>query len=156
MHTDSLGWGRPRPKFCELLPSGNRDDVDGVDNNMVIEELNRSQDVVMANTLPSENNNCVTPLVDYPLHGVDCAPLAELQQLYSATKTFRGSLVNWYTVWENGEKSPQKMFTSIFTCPITFEHFASGNMKKDAFNQMNKTATKVGEVYWYNTKYNEY
>jgi hypothetical protein len=25
-------------------------------------------------------------------------------------------------------------------------------MKKDAFNQMNKTATKVGEVYWYNTK----
>ena len=152
------GWGRPRPKFCELLPlSGNGNDVEGVDNNtMVIEELNRSQDVLMDDTnttsLPSVNNNCVAPLVDYPLHGVDSEPCAELQQLYSGNKTFSGSLKNWYRVWENGEKSPQMRFTCIFTCPTTFEHFASGNMKKDAFNQMNKTATKVDEVYWYATK----
>jgi hypothetical protein len=58
-------------------------------NKMVaIEELNRSQDIVMddTNTLPSVN--CVTPLVDHPLHGVDSMPCKELQQMYSTNKTF--------------------------------------------------------------------
>lgn len=67
-------------------------------NKMVaIEELNRSQDIVMddTNTLPSVN--CVTPLVDHPVHGVDSTPCKELQQMYSTNKTFAGSLVTRYT-----------------------------------------------------------
>lgn len=98
MNDASLGWGRPRPKFCELLPlSGNGDEVEGF--MMAIEVPNRSQDMVINNndantSLPSLNNNCVTALVDYPLHGVDSAPCAELQQLYSGNKTFSGSLVS--------------------------------------------------------------
>ena len=93
-------------------------------NKMVaIEELNRSQDIVMddTNTLPSVN--CVTPLVDHPVHGVDSTPCKELQQMYSTNKTFAGSLETRYTVWENGKKSPYTRFVCIFYLPNNIRTF---------------------------------
>jgi hypothetical protein len=149
---NSLGWGRPRPKFSDLSPPSDKGNVGGVDNltPMVEERL---------------HNIRVAPLVDYPLRGCDGAPCQELLQTY-VNEGFTGSLKNYYTLWENGRKSPEKRFTCIFTCPCvdggfpgslqmyytSWERFASGSMKKNAYNQMNNFATKIGEVCWHNTK----
>ena len=138
---NSLRWGRPRPKFSDLSPPNG-----GVVNNPMVEER-------------------VPPLVDYPLHSCDGAPCQELLQTY-INEGFTGSLKNYYTTWENGRKSPEKRFTCIFTCPYvdggfsgslqnwyhSWESFASGSMKRDAYNQMDNFATKIGEVCWHNTK----
>jgi hypothetical protein len=143
----SLGWGRSRPRFSDLLPPIDNGNDGGVDNliSMVEERLTVR----------------VAPLVDYPLRGCDGAPCAELQQTY-VNEGFAGSLKNYYTIWQ----SPEKRFTCIFTCPFvdggftgslqnyyhSWESFASGSMKRDAYNQINNFATIIGEVCWHNTK----
>jgi hypothetical protein len=149
-----LGWGRPRPEFSDLLPPSDNGDHGGVDN-MIVEERHRPHDPMAR----------VAPLVDYPLRKCDGAPCAELQQTL-VNEGFIGSLRDYYTLWENGQKSPEKRFTCIFTCPYldggstgslrnyytSWEHFAAGNMRKDAFNQMTNSVTIIGEICWYNTK----
>lgn len=147
----SLCWGRPRPRFSDLLPPSDNGNDGGVDN--LISMVEQRLHVLVA------------PLVDYPPRGCDGAPCAELQQTY-VEEGFTGSLKNYYTLWENGRKSPEKRFTCIFTCPHvdggftgslqnyyhSWESFASGSMKRNAYNQMDNVATIVGEVCWHNTK----
>jgi hypothetical protein len=77
--------------------------------------------------------------VDYVLPGYDGAPLGELNQTYQPNYP---SLEAYWTVFDNG--NPQSiMFTAIFTCPLTVEHFASGD-----FGDAEKVV-RIGNVYWY-------
>jgi hypothetical protein len=133
----NTSWGRPRPKFSDLSPPSDDGDDGGVEP---IDSLT----ALMSTTR-------VAPLVDYPLSGCDGTPCAELQQTY-VDGGFTGSLKNFYTSYDNGMKSPEKRFTCIFTCPISWENFASGNMKRDAFNQGKSYARLIDGVCWHNTK----
>ena len=163
---DDIGWGRPRPKFEDLLPSSpdqsDDDDVHFLDfweveNNMVDGDGEERSDEhrpswrPMNNIFAMENNaepiERVTPLREEPLPGLVGAPLGELNQSY-VNEGFTKPLKQYYTVWSNDGKPHELKFTCIFTCPITGEHFAAGNWEDD------KDITVVDGVYWHKTKKN--
>lgn len=131
----SLGWGRPRPKPSELLPATTQKNSENVDDC-----YDMSVDVVRANPIR------VTPLIDYPLRGYDGAPNGELSQLYVNQGCDIKGLKNNYTTWDNGKKSPDTRFISIFTCPITGEHFLSGILPDKSDSAI------ISEIPWYKTK----
>ena len=60
------------------------------------------------------------------------APKADLYNFYTRkgfTSDQASELNDFYTVWES-RSSSQKRFTSVFTCPISGEHFFAGNWKE--------------------------
>ena len=157
---DDIGWGRPRPKFEDLLPSSpdQSDDDVHLENNMmadggvgerIVEHRSswRPMNNIFAMDYNAEPIERVTALIDEPLHGYVGAPLGELNQSY-VNEGFTNPLKEYYTVWSNDEKHHELKYTCIFTCPITGEHFAAGNWEED------KSVTVVDGVYWYNTKKN--
>lgn len=111
------GWGRQRPALTFALP---RDDIE-VDVMPSSERRIVPEDVVVRKDrcLPGFNGK---------------VPLGELHQLYvnrgMSSKQMQ-QLDKYYTVWENGAKSPYTLYTSVFTCPMSGEHFACGNWNND-------------------------
>mmetsp|Transcript_23026 Transcript_23026/g.49842 ORF Transcript_23026/g.49842 Transcript_23026/m.49842 type:complete len:514 (-) Transcript_23026:67-1608(-) len=156
---DSIGWGRPRPKFSDLLhstPEHSDDDDVQMEVDMTDNSEERPRPIPRNNIFTMENvmesSNHVAPLIDYPLHGYAGAPCGELNQKYTnegLTQAQAHSLKNYYTIWDNGKNSPHTRFTCIFTCPVTGEHFAAGNWE----NEKGVTiVTIIDEVCWYTTK----
>lgn len=149
---DSIGWGCPRPKFEDLLPStpehsdeDGPDDVDMPDIMPTTITEDSEQSIALAEGDQVANgSNRVTALKDYPLPGYDGVPQAELNQTYASKGVQQ--MKQFYTTWSNGEKSPNTLFVCIFTCPITGEHFACGNWENE------KGVTMIGGVGWYTTK----
>eukprot|EP00956_Cyclotella_meneghiniana_P045504 scaffold372109_cov83-Cyclotella_meneghiniana.AAC.1 len=74
------------------------------------------------------------------------SPKAELYQFYiekGLNQKQASDINNFYTVLENNASSHDKKFTSIFTCPITGEHFLAGHWKEGG------EVLSVGHAYWY-------
>jgi len=75
------------------------------------------------------------------------APRAELYQYYiekGLDNEEAQRLKDYFTTWSNDAKSHEIRFTSIFTCPITGEHFACGNLKQGGGEVVVEDKT-----YWY-------
>ena len=75
------------------------------------------------------------------------APRAELYQYYiekGLANEEAQRLKDYFTTWSNDAKSHELKFTSIFTCPITGEHFACGNLKNGGGEVVVEDKT-----YWY-------
>lgn len=162
------GWGRPRPKFSDLPPSspcqyGEGGCYDGDESHGGSEdgEVNNDREQIQigscgssiipgGNLLPSRNTQRVTSLVDLPLYMHEGVPLAELNQTFINEGWLRPDQIpemrRFYTSWDNGEKSHKAMFTCIFTCPTTGEHFASGH-----YNNARGVYSTNG-VFWYKSK----
>jgi hypothetical protein len=91
---------------------------------------------------------CKLP-TDHVLPGTDGVPVAELNQTYASRGLTSAQIQllkkQYYTVIDNNEVPHQKLFTAIFTCPLTGEHFASGELGSPASGD----AVKVGDIYWY-------
>ncbi|KAL9188638.1 hypothetical protein ACHAXT_007016 [Thalassiosira profunda] len=137
---DNGGWGRPRPKFEDLVPDSDPEPepeppVDGQGGSD-----DSTED--MTSGAPAGR---VARLIDYPLAGYDGAPCGELNQLY-VNEGYQVHPKKFYTVWDNEGEPHNREFTAIFTCPITGEHFASGNWANDK-----GVASKDG-VHWYKKK----
>jgi hypothetical protein len=145
----SIGWGRPRPKYSELEPS----DVENF-NNIVIDDDDAHDDGAMfgddVQARPRIDNDMhlvtrVAQPIDYPLKGYDGAPCGELSQLYvNQGYEFKGLKEYYYTLVSD-MKSPNTRFFSIFTCPVTGEHFSSGILP-------NTEVDFLTEMPWYKTK----
>ena len=115
------GWGRPRPKFADLEPSGREDEPE---------------------PLPDSGLEGAVHLVGFPPPGCEDTPKMELHQKYHKQCP---QLKKYYTVWDNGETSPDNMrFVCVFTCPLSGERFASG--------LWGNNVTVEGHEYWYRTK----
>lgn len=151
---DSVGWGRPRPKFSELLPS-TPDHSDGEDDwqmdvDMMDDRAGRprpfSRSSVFAADNAPESTSRVAPLIDFPLHPYEGAPCGELNQTYVNQGCTASLKNNYYTSWDNGKTSPHTLYSCIFTCPVTGEHFAAGNWENE------KAVTIIDGVCWYPTK----
>ena len=78
---------------------------------------------------------------DYVLPGMDGVPLAELNQTYAKTIPSL-KVTDYYTVIDNGDNKCLK-FTALFTCPLTGEHFASGDWGPV------ENIEEIEGVYWY-------
>ena len=75
------------------------------------------------------------------------APRAELYQYYiekGLANEEAQRLKDYFTTWSNDAKSHELKFTSIFTCPITGEHFACGKLKNGGGEVIVEDKT-----YWY-------
>ena len=81
---------------------------------------------------------------------ITIAPRAELHQYYvekGFTNEQAQRLKDYFTVWSNGAKSHELKFTAVFTCPLSGEHFASGNQKHSG-----EDVVVEDKTYWYRTK----
>jgi len=57
-----------------------------------------------------------------------------------------------FTTWNDGGKPHELKFTSIFTCPVTGEHFASGRYGKERdVYVVIKDANTSQDVFWFRT-----
>ena len=96
---------------------------------------------------PCGSSNGALKKVTAPTSGA--APRAELYQYYSQKKGFTSAqsqrLKDYFTIWTNGAKSHELEFTCVFTCPITGEHFACGNL--DPFRQV--VPSGKDHFFWY-------
>lgn len=143
------GWGRIRPTWSELVPSAHAadsDDVNGVDcDGMIGDDMHSELGMSMDENIHSTDR--VAPLIDYPLLGYDGAPCGELGQHYvNQGYDFKGLKEYYYTL-DNGAKSPNTRFVSIFTCPVTGEHFSSGILP---IKEMDSVV--INGMPWYKTK----
>ena len=148
---DSIGWGRSRPKFSELVPSPAPEEnfdnaVDDDCDGMIVDDAHPRRGKVIDDSMLSMDR--VAPLIDYPLRGYhDGAPCGELNQLYINQGYDLKGLKKYYYTLENGLKSPNTKFVSIFTCPVTGEHFASGILPNEEADSIS-----ISGVIWYKTK----
>eukprot|EP00804_Cyclotella_cryptica_P027088 CCRYP_013621-RA/>CCRYP_013621-RA protein AED:0.37 eAED:0.37 QI:407/1/1/1/1/1/3/65/430 len=107
-----------------------------------------------ANAVPSnvsESARPCQPPTDHVLPGMDGVPISELNQTYTIRGLTSAQIQllkkKYYTVFDNNELPHDKLFTAIFTCPLTGEHFASGEL-----GGTGEDAVKVGDIYWYKSK----
>lgn len=109
---------------------------------------------MMHSTISQKNNSVVAmdvdidpipyqdiPMKDYVLPGTDGVPVAELNQTYAQIRPSL-KITDYYTIIDNGDNK-NLMFTAIFTCPLTGEHFASGDWGPV------EDVEKIEGAYWY-------
>jgi len=107
------------------------------DSHQVIKET------VEEDTVPSLSPEPLQP----DLKEGSVAPRAELYQYYNEKGLANEEaqrLKDYFITWSNDAKSHELKFTSIFTCPITGEHFACGNLKNGGGEVVVEDKT-----YWY-------
>ena len=84
--------------------------------------------------------------IDHVLPGMDGVPINELNQLFVNRGLSDGQLKivkeRYYTVLDNGGPQHDMLYTAIFTCPMTGEHFPCGELQK-------LQPVGVDDVYWY-------
>ncbi|KAL7543007.1 hypothetical protein ACHAXR_012297 [Thalassiosira sp. AJA248-18] len=150
---DGGGWGRPRPKFTDLVPSTpEHSDDDGQESMNMMGTAPRGDRGNFDMQLDHDINflsKCITSM-DLPPGGFEGVPLNELTETYASEGWLnRGQLPElkkFYTTWHNKKKSPDLLWTSIFTCPKNGDHFACGEWK------LEKGITIIDGVCWYKTK----
>ena len=100
---------------------------------------------------PSVNTPSSSPLPSYDTD-VDLAPRAELHQFYikkGLSNEQTQTLKSYFTTWTNGAKSHELKFTCIFTCPVTGEHFASGDWRTAGSGTDEMFEVPSCQTYWY-------
>ena len=124
VEADNGGWGRPRPKFEDLVPDSDPEPeleppVDGVQGGSddSTEDMT-SEGTEHWNDMQIEEDGgaptgLVSRLVDYPLAGYDGAPCGELNQLY-ANAGHQVSPNDFYTVWDNGGENCTSVTCLLF------------------------------------------
>ena len=148
---EGIGWGRPRPKFEDLLPDSD-DDISGeVEESFVmvdrhqedhrhdggIESKNHRQQTGdygdehhsprwrPTNNIFAENNND-TQQMDHRVTLLRDYPHRQYaSKKAELNESYQGLIIKkYYTCWDNDLTSPDTRYTCIFTCPKTGEHFA--------------------------------
>lgn len=147
MDDDGAGWGKPRPTIEDMLPSTpDHSDDDAFAADVTVKVSDRVSRLPEASSIDFEltERKRVVPLIDFPLTGCDGVPRMELHQVYQKHQVDTATK-HHFTTWTNGEKDPWKRFTSVFTCPLTGEHFACGLWG-------NNDVETIDDVSWYRTK----
>jgi hypothetical protein len=83
---------------------------------------------------------------------IEPAPRAVLYQFYidkGLSNEHAQKLKSYFTTWTNGAKSHELRFTCIFTCPVTGEHFASGNYRTAGSGINAVSGIPSCQAYWY-------
>lgn len=155
---DGGGWGRPRqlpfpcprPKVTDIIanPQSGQDQNDN--------KYSHNMDIDDGDVHALNNERRVTAPVDYPLPGYnESTPQGELICNYASRDGLNQNQIqqikNHYTVWSNGDKPHLAKFTCIFSCPVTGEHFASGNWESEKGVSI---ACIIDGVWWYSRKKN--
>jgi hypothetical protein len=83
---------------------------------------------------------------------LELAPRAELHRFYikkGLSNVQAQALKSYFTSWTNGAKSHELMFTCIFTCPVTGEHFACGDRRTAGSGTGAMGEVPSRQTYWY-------
>ena len=123
----------------ENVPIKSKDNVINSRRPLSRESQIQGDTVPPQSTQPSQDDESIEHLV---------APRAELYQLYMS-KGFANDqahrLKDYFTVWSKNDSKPHELkFTAVFTCPMTGEHFACGNLKNSGGEVLFEDKT-----YWY-------
>jgi hypothetical protein len=98
---------------------------------------------------PSKSSSSSSPSYEI---SVEPAPRAELYQFYidkGLSNPQVQKLKSYFTTWANGAKSHELRFTCVFTCPLTGEHFASGNWRTASGGPDIVSDFPCCQTYWY-------
>ena len=108
---------------------------------MVIEQNSPSSSSSPETEMPYQSRG-----IDHVLPGMDGVPINELNQHFVNRGLSDGQLKivkeRYYTVLDNGGPQHDMLYTAIFTCPMTGEHFPCGELQK-------LQPVSVDGVYWY-------